>query len=106
LASLSSEGRKRIVSPNDPTLSLEAEHWDGYSRTTFDNASETGERSATDRLIAASLEQEVASLRAISEDAPMLIWKEDATSQVVWANNAYLNLVDALVTAPSETGPS
>lgn len=106
LASLPSEGRKRIVSPSDPTLSLEAEHWDGYSRIIFDNASETGERSATDRLIAASLEQEVASLRAISEDAPMLIWKEDAPSQIVWANNSYLNLVDSLVIAPSETGPS
>ncbi len=104
LASLSSEGHKRIVSPSDPALSLEAEWWDGYSRITFDNASEVGERSATDRLIAASLEQEVASLRAISEDAPMLIWKEDATGQIVWANNAYLNLTDRLVAAPSEIG--
>lgn len=106
LASLASEGRKRIASPNDPTLSLEAEYWDGYSRITFDNASESGERSAADRLIAASLEQEVASLRAISEDAPMLIWKEDATGQIVWANNAYLNLIDRLVVAPSEIGPT
>ena len=106
LASLSSDGRKRIVSPNDPTLSLDAEWWDGYSRITFDNNSETGERSATDRLIAASLEQEVSSLRAISEDAPMLIWKEDATRQIVWANNSYLNLVDSLIVAQSDIGPT
>lgn len=38
------------------------------------------------------LQRELAALRAIADDAPYPIWKEDADGRVNWANRAYLAL--------------
>lgn len=55
-----------------------------------------GPGNAVERLRLSSLESEVATLRAIAEDAPQLIWKEDAVGQIAWANRSYLTLADSL----------
>lgn len=43
------------------------------------------------------VQQDLAILRCIAEDAPQLIWQVDANQQVNWANRAYLDLADRLV---------
>lgn len=41
-----------------------------------------------------ALRAEVAHLRRVAEAAPMALWREDATGDIVWANAAYLALAD------------
>lgn len=48
------------------------------------------------------LHQELAALRAIAEDSPAPIWKEDADGRVNWANRAYLR--KALPTLATDAG--
>lgn len=53
-----------------------------------------------DRLRLRALEDETAVLRAIAEDSPQLIWKQDANGAVIWANTAYLGMADRLANTP------
>ena len=47
-----------------------------------------------DSLSVTAMEEELAMLRSIAEDAPQLIWKEDDQGTVIWANQVYLNLAE------------
>ena len=54
------------------------------------------EADRVDPLVIAAMEDELALLRVAGEDAPQLIWKEDAEGRILWANRAYLALADHL----------
>ncbi|MFV0360021.1 PAS-domain containing protein [Tropicimonas sp.] len=45
-----------------------------------------------DHLSHAALTEELATLRRVIDDAPILVWKEDAAGAVRWANGAYVDL--------------
>lgn len=77
----------------DPADVLTIDRFDHRLRLT---AVLAGQDNAVDRLRLGSLEAEVETLRAIAEDAPQLIWKEDAAGQIIWGNRSYLDLADAL----------
>ncbi|MCC7320104.1 MAG: PAS-domain containing protein [Rubellimicrobium sp.] len=70
---------------------LLAERWAGFTRLTIAGGPADG---GHDRLRLALLEDEVRCLRAIGEDSPQLIWKEDGTGRITWANRASLALAD------------
>ncbi len=44
----------------------------------------------------AATAREIETLRAIAEDAPQLIWRQDRTGSIRWANAAYLELADRI----------
>lgn len=85
----------------DPADHLIIERFDGCLRLTVSLADPGG---MVERLRLSSLESENATLRAIAEDAPQLIWKEDAAGQIAWANRSYLALADALDAATDGVG--
>lgn len=67
---------------------LAVTRWDRFTRLTLSRGAEDGP-AGDDAVLGA----ELAALRAIAEDAPQLIWKEDADGRLNWANRAYLDLV-------------
>ena len=60
---------------------------------------------SSDRLVAAAMEDELETLRSIAEDAPQLIWKENADGEVIWANRAYLDLMERLFPTAADDDP-
>jgi PAS domain-containing protein len=72
-----------------PPLVLKAEHVSGLTRLTVEGGQEDRGNPA-DAATAAALQQEVLAQRAVLGRAPVLMWKEGAEGQVVWANHAYL----------------
>jgi len=79
------------------------EYWDGLLRITLDDAA-VG-TAPIGNLAIAALQDEVGALRAIAEDAPQLIWKQDDNGQVTWANRAYLALVDTVCPVAEDGDP-
>ncbi len=76
-------------------ITVEASH--GLVRLTLSGPL-TGDGDSASHLIA-SLESELDILRSIAEDAPQLIWKQDADGRLTWANSAYLRLADQITPA-------
>ena len=79
------------------------EYWDGLLRVTLDDAA-VG-TAPIGNLAIAALQDEVGALRAIAEDAPQLIWKQDDNGQITWANRAYLALVDTVNPIAEDADP-
>jgi PAS domain-containing protein len=92
LAALPDPGRMRVASNTLGGL-LVVERRDGALRLLLHLAD--GAEGA-DRLRLESQERELATLRALAEDAPQPIWKADAQGSLAWANRAYLELADLL----------
>jgi PAS domain-containing protein len=72
-----------------PPLVLKGEHVSGLTRITVEEGQENG-TSRADVATAAALQQEVMAQRSVLGRAPVLMWKESAEGEVVWANHAYL----------------
>lgn len=81
-------------------LNLIVERWADFSRFTLTSTAEAG---TAHRI--ASLEEELRILRAIAEDTPSPIWREDAEGRVIWANRAYLDLADRVLSSDSAGVP-
>lgn len=47
-------------------------------------------------LALATMKSELEALRHIGEDAPQLIWKQDAEGGIIWTNRAYLEVADRM----------
>ncbi len=75
----------------DERLLVESGH--GFLRLTVQS---TAAPAAVDRARFAAMEEELLTLRSVAEDAPQLIWMQDAEGRLHWANRAYLTLADRL----------
>lgn len=82
-------------------IHLIVERWADYSRLTLTGTAEAG---TAQRI--ASLEGELRILRAIAEDTPCPIWREDAENRVIWANRIYLDLADRAMPPDSADVPA
>ncbi|MEM9853051.1 MAG: PAS-domain containing protein [Pseudomonadota bacterium] len=75
------------------TLRLRFQSWDGFLQVMLSEAEEAGEGFG-DRLIETNDPQsELSTLRALSDEAPFLMWQTDADGTVEWGNEAYLEAV-------------
>ncbi|PYE84625.1 PAS domain-containing protein [Pseudoroseicyclus aestuarii] len=79
---------------------LEVAYREGLVRLTLVPPEDAG--SGVDVVAFEALQDELRVLRGIAEDAPQLIWKQEADGRVTWANAAYLALADSL--APRSAG--
>jgi PAS domain-containing protein len=91
LAALPRIGQMQISSQPgvSPALILKAEHVSGLTRLTLEGGQED-RLGRSDVATMAALQQEVLSQRAVLSRAPVLMWKEAADGNVIWANHAYL----------------
>ena len=85
-------GVERIAAAGDGAEWAEIDHWDGLTRLTLhgDARADTGAGPAAglSGLALAALEDELEMLRALGEDAPQLIWRQEADGTSSWANRA------------------
>jgi PAS domain-containing protein len=96
LAALSSAGALVLeggVSPaGGPELRLRAEWCGGLSRLTLSGADDPAQMPVPDTMTHRAMTDELAMLRGVVAQAPMLIWRENEAAEVTWANAAYLAL--------------
>ena len=95
LAQLATEGRFTITCDGGGTgrpLTLEAEWRGGLSRLVLADSDGETPLPILDPLSHRAMEDELAMLRGTLTQAPLLVWRENAAGDVVWANAAYLML--------------
>jgi PAS domain-containing protein len=85
--------RSETLDGNQPNERLVVESGHGFVRFTVQSAAAPA---AVDRARYAAMEEELLTLRSVAEDAPQLIWMQDAEGRLHWANRAYLTLADRL----------
>lgn len=83
---------------------LEIDRWDDMTRVTLHEASQ--QPSLLHPLAVNAMEEELETLRRITQDAPQLMWREDASGTITWANRAYLALADQMSPGPQDSGPT
>lgn len=71
-------------------LLLQAESNGGLTRISLIDATSPPQGSASDPLSQHAMLEELSVLRDTVAAAPMLVWRENAQGEVVWANSAYL----------------
>jgi len=71
-------------------LLLQAENNGGLTRISLIDATDVAQGSAGDPLSLHAMQEELELLRDAVAEAPMLIWRENAQGDVVWANGGYL----------------
>lgn len=102
LADLPGSGQVTVEAERG-TETLHADYCEGLLRLHL-SLGEAGD-GRFDRLAVAAMEEELEMLRSIAEDAPQLIWKEDAGGAVIWANQSYLALSERLHPTASDDDP-
>ncbi len=93
LAKLADAGCVELKSQSDNGLVLSARYHKGLTQLRLSDRSAEGALLAIDRLSFDALQGELTTLRAVSRNAPALVWKTNADGQVVWANAAYIRSV-------------
>ncbi len=87
---------------NEAGASIDAEWRGGLARIVVtETAKDIG---GADRFSHQALVQELATLRGVVDHAPMLVWKEDASGDVRWANGAYVTFAERLRAEGEEIG--
>jgi PAS domain-containing protein len=92
LESLPTAGQVTIASGPGilPPVLLRGEHLTGVTRLTMIDSAAEQRQNGRDSAAAAALHQEVTAQRAVLARAPVLMWREDPSGAVIWANHAYL----------------
>ncbi|WP_309663355.1 PAS-domain containing protein [Tabrizicola sp.] len=73
-----------------PPLVLRGEYVGGLIRLTLINTDTEQREPGRDSAADSALQQEVSALRNVLSNAPILVWTEALSGDVVWANQAYL----------------
>lgn len=89
-----------------PPVLLRGEHLTGLTRLTMiDNAAEqrqSPDQPNADSATVAALHHELTAQRAVLSRAPVLMWRESAKKEVIWANHAYLIRASELLTSGAD----
>ena len=99
LADLPASGQISVAAAQGAEA-LHAQYCEGLLRLSLNLGDER-----FDRLAVCAMEEELEMLRSIAEDAPQLIWKENAAGEVIWANRAYLVLTERLFPTAEDDDP-
>ncbi len=90
LAALKDSGPLTCNGKGADRLDLLAEWRDGLVRVTLLDAEADGQVVTLDAMSYRATTEELVTLRATMEHAPILAWREDGEGSVIWANRAYL----------------
>jgi PAS domain-containing protein len=92
LSSLAEAGTISLASEDEahqPIL-LVAEFRGGLTRISVIDSENSSRQSGQDAMVHRAMTDELAFLRSILAQAPLLMWRERADGEVIWANAAYL----------------
>lgn len=76
----------------DGTACLNAEWRDGLAYIWVEDDADNQHSAKLDSLTLAAMEREIETLRATTQAAPFLVWRQQADGTIIWANNTYLEL--------------
>ncbi len=100
------QGRVRIDGDRDDALWIELDLFDDQIRIAVkggNHATHTGVSDVIERDVRLS---ELSMLREMTQHTPQLIWQEDQTGKLVWANHAYLSFSDSLRAPDADAQPA
>ncbi|SFK25973.1 PAS-domain containing protein [Celeribacter marinus] len=92
--SILADEEKLTIESRSGQATLFCEWSRGLARISLRSRADDDHLSEFDRHIVHAMEQELETLRATSENGPLLIWREHVDQTVTWANTAYLTLAD------------
>jgi PAS domain-containing protein len=92
--SLAENGEMNMTS-NDGLTRLRAEWIDGTARIQLVTDDSAAEENWFDRHAHDAMRKELTILRDMASHVPYLTWRENARGEIVWANQAYLDIADA-----------
>lgn len=92
MAKLTDARRLVLTGNGTEPMTLIAEWRFGLSRITISGKDPHGKAVSVDRLSYQAMDHEMAGLRSMLDAAPVLIWRQDGTGAVTWANRAYLDI--------------
>jgi PAS domain-containing protein len=95
LADLTAVGRLDLMADDASGLSLSAQSRAGLIHLRLIDPNDEGALMAMDRLSFQAMDDELRLLRELTSAAPVVIWRENAQGQVIWANDAYLDTLSA-----------
>jgi PAS domain-containing protein len=101
LETLATQGALTMGSAEDdsnPPMMLRAELRGGLTRISVIETELSGPKAALDPLTRRAIREELEQLRQISAKAPLPIWRESDSGDVVWANASYLDLATQSLT--------
>jgi PAS domain-containing protein len=105
LQRLQNDGAIELPSVGNATpLILRAEHAGGLTKLTLIDASKDGHIAGGDAIAQRAMLDELALLRDTVATAPVLLWRENAAGDVVWANGPYLLQACAVLDEDKELG--
>lgn len=93
LAELTERSEVEIAGPPGSGIGVVAERMGDLTRIVVNDITREGAGILVDALSLRAQENEIAELRECLSQAPMLIWRTDASDTIVWANGAYLGRV-------------
>jgi PAS domain-containing protein len=105
MATLAQRGCLSMQAEGDRHLGLMAEWRGGLARITLTDDEAEVSGLTVDRLSYRAMQDEIAGLRATMDEAPVLMWRQDAAGAVVQANRAYLMLAAARSSEEMTTWP-
>lgn len=80
-----------LTASDDSGLQLRGERVGGALRLTVIDTLKEDSNVTLDRLSYKAMQDELGLLRRLTESAPMMLWREDATGAITWANDTYLS---------------
>jgi len=93
LAQIEPATRRRLDAADGSGRAVLLEGVFGHVRVTLTDTSADDGTLVIDRLSFRALEEEVETLRNVTDCAPVLAWRENDNGQVIWANGAYLRFL-------------
>lgn len=95
LQDLPETGETRLPADDDTGLELRIERQDACLRLGLVASSETSSaQTGYSTMERGAIEAEITLLQDLTAHAPQLIWREDCSGTLVWANPAYINAAD------------
>ena len=96
LIDLGSNGEVFVAAaaPDDSGM-IHAEWWDGMVRIELTDAAKPEGDVAIDGQCLRATEEELALLRHVSNESPVIAWQLDRSGNLIWANSAYMDVAAA-----------
>ena len=93
LAQIEPAARRRLDAADGSGRAILLEGVFGHVRVTLTDTRADDGTLVMDRLSFRALEEELGTLRNVTDRAPLLAWRENDKGQVIWANGAYLRFL-------------
>ena len=104
IETLETASHVRLLAVNDPDTYVDIEFVDGITKFALCSLSAFSAAHHYDALVRTAQDSENKLLQNITNNTPQLIWREDKTGQLAWANRSYLEASDQFGIIPEVIG--